>query len=181
MKKWKVMGLTLVTGLTLAACSDGDSDTAQSEAAANESTEQIVVEESAAAEEEVSDDKFEFNQEITDNENFKATLISIEHVVNELFDEEKYVVTFDVENKREDTIAFQAREVSINGRMVDESLLNMSTDVSAGKSASATLEIQDYSGGELPSLEGDFEMLLHVFDWDTMEYEQDEPVSVTFN
>lgn len=179
MKKLKVLGLTLVCGLTLAACGNGDSDTQQEEAAVNESTEQVVEEETV--DEEVSDDKFEFNQEITDNENFKATLVSIERVIDEVFDEEKYVVTFDVENKRGDTIAFQAREVSINGRMVDESLLSMSTDVAAGKSATAELDIQDYTGGELPALEGDFEMILYVFDWETMEYSQEEPVSVTFN
>ncbi|MBP2076864.1 hypothetical protein [Oceanobacillus polygoni] len=181
MKKASFLGIIILLVGFLAACGDSDPGTS-SDQSAEENTEQTSGEEQEVKEEEAANEEelYEFNQEIEDNENFKATLISIERIYDEFWDEEKIEVTFEVENKRDDTVDFQAREVSINGKMVDEALLSMSTEVAGGKLADAVLTIQDYEGGEIPSLDEDFEMLLHVFSWDNMDYEEDAEVSVTF-
>ena len=64
--------------------------------------------------------------------------------------------------------------------MVDDSIQMMSQEVAAGKVAEAVLTLQDYEGNELPTLEGDLEMLLHVFSWEDMEYQEDAEVKVNF-
>ncbi|RDW17497.1 hypothetical protein CWR48_13305 [Oceanobacillus arenosus] len=182
MKKVSFLGIIILLVGLLAACGASDSGTSSDQPAEENSTEQSSGEEKeeAANEEASNEELYEFNQEMADNENFKATLINIERIYDEAWDEEKIEVTFEVENKRDDSVEFQARQVSINGKMVDEALLSMSTEVAGGKMADAVLTIQDYEGGDLPSLDEDFEMLLHVFSWDNMDYEEDAEVSVTF-
>lgn len=82
--------------------------------------------------------------------------------MDDYWDEEYYEVKFEVENKQSETITFQAREVSADGKMINDSMLSMSQDVSSGKKADAVLTIQNYNGN-LPAVTKDFEMLLHVF------------------
>lgn len=180
MAKIKLLATLGICGLVLAACGEESASTETTE------TQNVTTEESVETQEESSkevskeseESVFEYNQVIADNDNFKATLLEIEHVYDEEWDEERIEVRFDVENKRADTIEVQARSLSINGRMVDDGLQSMSQEVASGKVAEAVLTIEDYSGEELPALEGDFEMLLHVFSWDNMDYEEDAEVKV---
>ncbi|BAB07179.1 hypothetical protein P4631_18240 [Halalkalibacterium halodurans] len=179
MKKLKLLGISILLVGVLTAC--GEAATTEEESAkgqAEETSDEAAEEE--AEESDAEEGVIELNQEIADNDSFKATLVSIERIYDETWDEEKIEVVFDVENKRDDTIEFQAREVSIDGRMVDEMLLTMSTEVASGKSAKAVLTIQDYEGGDLPELEEDFEMLLHVFSWDDYDFQEQAEVNVTF-
>ncbi|MCM3087907.1 hypothetical protein M3557_08285 [Bhargavaea ginsengi] len=161
------------SALLLVACGGETTEPTSSEP---EETKTQEVEEEQA---ETSEDGFtkEFEQVIVDNENIKATLTKVEKVVDEMWDEEKVEVTFEVENKREDTIEVQAREVSADGKMVDDMMLNMSQEVSGGKLADAVLEIQNYEG-DLPQMEDNIEMILHTFSWDNMDYTEDNPVSI---
>ncbi|WP_067837411.1 hypothetical protein [Amphibacillus sediminis] len=123
----------------------------------------------------------ELNQPIADNEDFSATLVSIEKIIDEYWDEERIEVTFDVHNKTDETVTFQARDVSVDGRMVNERILYMSQDVASGKSAYAVLTIEDYNGGKLPAFETDFEMRLHVFSFENYDYENSADVRVVFD
>ena len=177
MKKITLFSVGLVSLMLLGACGDKEVTQKVTEASV-ESVEQVITTE-LSSEEEEKNDKVEYNQSIIDDENIKVSLIDISHNINKMYDEEKYVVSFDITNKREEKIDVQAREVSINDRMVDEGLIMMSTEISGGKSATAKLEIQDYSGEELPELVGNLEMVLHTFDWETMEYEHDVPVKIS--
>ncbi|TLQ08803.1 hypothetical protein FEZ48_02655 [Marinilactibacillus psychrotolerans] len=182
--------LTLfASALILGACG---SESAESEPAADteetettdDTTEETATEtEETEESEEVASEEtaIEFNQELETDDKFTATLQTIEHIVDEEWDEEKYEVTFDVTNNSEESLEFQARSVAINGRMVDESLLMMSQEVAPGNSAYAVLTIQDYEGGELPELTGNFEMSLYAFSWDNMDYEYEAPVSVSLD
>lgn len=120
----------------------------------------------------------EFNQEIVDNENVKATLVSVERKTDSLFGD-SVEVTFEVENKRSDTIEVQAREVSADGKMIDEAMLVMSQEVSSGKKADAVLTIQNFEeDGELPAMEENIEMLLHIFSWDDFDFSEDHEVTI---
>ena len=126
-----------------------------------------------------ANDENEINQLIVDNENVKATLVKITKINDDTWGN-SIEVTFDVENKRQETIEVQARSVSADGRMVDETLLSMSQEVAPGKTATAKLTIMEMEGYEFPELTSDFEMTLHIFSWDNYEYEEDHPVKVQF-
>lgn len=183
MKKIKVVSLLGSSVLLLAACSDETGAREEINEVSSSvifSSENEEIEESVASETEVEENIIVYNQLVEDNENFKATLLEIEYTYDELWDEEKIEVRFDVENKRADSIEVQARSLSINGRMVDDSIQMMSQEVAAGKVAEAVLTLQDYEENELPTLEGDLEMLLHVFSWEDMEYQEDAEVKVNF-
>lgn len=182
--------LTLfASAMILGACgsesteSETTTDTEETETAADTTEDTTTeTEETEETEEEASEETMiEYNQELETDDKFTATLQTIEHIVDEEWDEEKYEITFDVTNNSEESLEFQARSVSINGRMVDESLLMMSQEVAPGNSAYAVLTIQDYEGGELPELTGNFEMGLYAFSWDNTDYEYEAPVSVSLD
>ena len=121
----------------------------------------------------------QINQVIADNENFKITLLDILKVSDDIWGN-SIEVRFDVENKRSETITVQARNVSADGRMVDETLLSMSDDVATGKVGTARLTISEFEGYEFPELNSDLELTLHVFSWDNYDYQEDVPVKVSF-
>lgn len=110
----------------------------------------------------------------------KAEENDVQTFDQEIVDNERIQVKFEVENKGDTTVAVQAREVSADGKMLDQSLLSMSQDVSAGKRADAILDIQNYDG-DLPVIVEDLEMILHISLWDDMDYEQDHLVKIEFN
>lgn len=187
MKLHKSLVLFGATALILAGCADDGAETEETaveepetEEVAEVETEETEETDESTEVEETNDDFYEFNEVVVENENYKITLLNIEREHDEMWDEEKIKVRYDVENLSDIDIEVQARTVSLNDRMVDESLLMMSQEVAAGKSADATLEIQDYEGNELPALEGNFEMTLHIFDWD-FTFEDDIPVSVNLD
>lgn len=121
----------------------------------------------------------ELNQQVADSENIKATLVSVEKKTDEIWGD-FIEVTFEVENKRDDTIEVQAREVSADGKMVDESMLTMSTEIAPGKTADCVLTIQPIEeGDELPPMEENLEMVLNVFSWDS-DFEENHNVKIEF-
>lgn len=145
-----------------------------------ESSEQENTKETEETEEGAEEgDAQEFNQLIADTDNVKATLV---HVVKKNDDiwGNTIEVKFEVENKREDTIEVQARQVSIDGKMVDETILSMSTEIAPGKLADAVLTINEFEGHEFPALEENLEMVLHIFSWDNMDFEEDHNVKIEF-
>jgi len=122
----------------------------------------------------------EYNKVLVDNENLRAELLSIEYMYDDIFDQEVIEVTFDIKNKQDFPIEVQARSVSINDRMVegDDILVAMSQEVGPGKSAYAVLSIQNFGDKGRLKLEGNFEMTLHIFNWDDWDYSVEIPVSV---
>ena len=126
-----------------------------------------------------NNDVNEINQVIVDNENVKATLVKITKISDDTWGN-SIEVTFEVENRRNETIEVQARTVSADGRMIDETLLSMSQEVAPEKTATAKLSIMEMEGYDFPELTSDFEMTLHIFSWDNYDYEENHPVNVKF-
>lgn len=93
---------------------------------------------------------------------------------------ESIQVVFEIENKLDYAIGVQARSVSADGYMVDETILSMSQEVAAGKKAKAVLSIEDFEGYDFPELKEDFEMDLHVFNYDSFEDIAQHEVKVSF-
>jgi len=182
LKRLLFLLLAMIVTVGLAACGEGI-ETEEKEVSGVESTDNsddASGDEEAAEETEEQDEseETEFDQEIVDNDNFKATLTSVEKIVDKDWDEERIEVTFEVENKLDETLEVQAREVSADGKMIDESMLMMSQEVAGGKIADAKLVIENYDG-DLPDMEENLEMKLHVFDWE-YEFEEDYDVKVEF-
>lgn len=167
----------LFFSFALAACGDATEEDLGGEV--NNTEDQGNVETTEENTEEATNDEQELNQAIVDNENVKATLVKIVKKNDEVWGNTVEVI-FDVENKRSDTIEVQARSVSVDDRMVDETILTMSQEVAPGKAATATLTFTEMEGYELPAFENNLEMQLHFFSWDNMDYEEDHPVQVTF-
>lgn len=168
--------VTLLLSLLIAACGGTEEENLGGNVDSTEKTESATDNETK---EESSTDQ-ELNQVIVDNDNLKATLVKIVKKKDDIFGNSVEVI-FDITNKRADNIEVQARSVSVDDRMVDETLLSMSQEVAAGKSATATLTINEYEGYEFPKFENNFEMTLHIFSWDDYDYSEDHPVNVTFN
>jgi len=59
-------------------------------------------------------------------------------------------------------------------------MIFLSQEVSGGKVADDVLEIQNYNGDELPNMEENLEMILHIFSWDDMENEANFDVKIEF-
>lgn len=120
---------------------------------------------------EVEDESLDINEVIADDDDMHIELVSIEHTFDEMWDEERINVNFEIENKSETSKEIQTRSLSIDNRMVDEMIYNMSQEVEQGKSAQAVLTLEDYESNDLPELTGNLEMEVIVFDWDDMDAE----------
>ena len=185
MKKKLIYGVSISTLLMLSACSATETEkvsgTTQTES--TETTETVekteAVETDVAAEEESTETQEDINEVVVDNESYKITLLNILKKSDEIWGNQINVV-FEVENKMDKTIGVQARSVSADGYMVDETIYSMSQEVVGGKKAKAILTINDFDGYDFPELNSDFEMSLHVFDYDTFDVIEDHEVKVTF-
>lgn len=183
MKKLLFVFTMLMLVFGLVACSDKEVEENPVEnvdlSGGEEDTDESVSEEATDEEDEAEVEVKEFDQEIVDNDSITAHLVSVEKIVDIDWDEEKYEITFEVENKRDDTIVVQAREVSADGKMIDESMLSMSQEISGGKLADAVLTIENYDG-DLPEIDSDVEMILHVFEWEDDDFTLDVDVKMEF-
>ena len=119
------------------------------------------------------------NEVIVDNDMYKITLLEILKKDDDIWGNSIDVV-FEVENRLDYTIGVQARSVSADGYMVDESTYSMSQEVVAGKKAKAVLTINEFEGYEFPELNNNFEMTLLVFNYDSFEDIAEHPVNVSF-
>jgi hypothetical protein len=171
--------LSLLALFMLTACGDNNEENTDNTVKTENAEEGTDEKDDENIEESTENKEYEFNQLIVDNENIKATLVKIAKLSDEVWGNSIEVV-FEIENKREDSIEVQARSVSADGRMVDDTLISMSQEIAPGKSASAKLEIMEMEGYEFPELTSDFEMTLHVFSWENYEFEEDHPVNVQF-
>src|SRR5699024_10984654 len=89
--------------------------------------------------------------------------------------------TFEVENKRKDTVTVRGEEVSVDGKMVDDMMVYMMQDVSGGKKADIVLTIDDNYGEEkLPEMEENLEFILKVYSKATIESLNEHVVKINF-
>src|SRR5699024_7438419 len=123
----------------------------------------------------------EFNEEVIDTKQFKAKLIRAERVSDEFQKGERIEVTFEVENKRKDTVTVRGEEVSVDGKMVDDMMVYMMHDVSGGKKADIVLTIDDNYGKEkLPEMEENLEFILKVYSKENIESLDEHVVKIDF-
>ena len=164
--------LLLIMSLFLVGCSDSEDDSLDGTVESNSSEN-----DSEAKEEDVEEESID--EVIVDDKNYKATLLEIVKKEDEIFGKTIEVV-FEVENKLDQMITVQARDVSADGYMVDETILAMSQDVVGGKKAKAVLSIEDFEGYDFPELEENLEMVLHIFEEETYDTIGDHEVNISF-
>lgn len=172
-----IFSAVLASLLILTACGETESENIAG-AAKEEEVESEEGEEAEEQEEQEESEENEINEVIVDSD-VKATLVTISKESDSIFGD-RYNITFDVENNLDHSIEVQARSLSVDGTMVDEATYSMSQEVAAGKNAKAVLTIEDFDGYDFPEMEEDFEMVLHIFSWDDMDYGEDYDVKIEF-
>jgi len=172
--KIKLMLVGTLSAMLLVGCGDASTESVSGSVESDTGAENV--EEAEEVAEEATE---QINQVIADNENFKITLLDIAKVSDDIWGN-SIEVKFDVENKRAETITVQARDVSADGRMVDDALIMMSDDIATGKVGTVRLEIMELDGYDFPELNSDLELTLRVFSWDNYDYQEEIPVKVSF-
>ena len=122
-------------------------------------------------------DKLEYI--IADDEEIYAELVEIRYLEDEIWGN-SIELSFALENKTDQTLEFQARELSADDKMIDDATVVFSEEVAGGKKADGVLEIMEFEDTSLPKMEENIEFILHVFSWDDYDYEMDYPVKVEF-
>lgn len=117
-----------------------------------------------------------YDQVLLEKDGVKVTLKTIEKITDDFWEEEYYEVKFDIKNNKDETIEVQAREVAIDGKMVDD-MVFFSETVASNKSADGKMTIENYEG-ELPELKKELEFKLVVFGYDDYDFELQEPTVV---
>ena len=162
----KLLTALAVSGLFLAACAE-ESKPAEPEAEKAETVEEAPAEETK---EEASGSKKELDEQIADSEIATIKLISIETESADFMPNDKHVLTFEIENKSDQKIGLQMRDLSNNNEMVSEEHQNMHGEATPGKTAKVKLEIESYEEGTpTPELVGKIEGALLVLDAETFE------------
>lgn len=172
-EKILILLMSLFVVASLAAC--GDEVTEEKDINSVNTDEENAKEEN---DEEAELETKEVAEVVADDNYIKATLVSVEHKVDELFDEEKYTINFDLENKTSDKLTVQARDVSIDGTMVDD-MVFFSEDIAGDKKANGKMDIENYEGA-LPEMKEDIEFTLIIVDDETYETLAEHDVKVDF-
>ena len=181
MKKF-IFSAVIILTLVLAGCGDSSKENVDGTVNKETTKDESKSNENKGSEEtkgEGSDTTEKINEVIIDNDMYKITLLEILKKDDDIWGNTIDVV-FEVENRLDYTIGVQARSVSADGYMVDESIYSMSQEVVAGKKAKAVLTISDFEGYEFPELTSNLEMTLLVFNYDSYEDIAEHPVNVSF-
>jgi len=170
----KKLFVLLFAALVMVAC--GEVDSSEKEVNNLEVAENDNEVEANNDEEENSEE--EFNKVIADDDFLKATLVKVEHKLDEIFDDESYVVHMTLENNADYKIVVQARDVSIDGLMVDDMVV-FSEEIVEGKKANGKLDIMTFDD-DLPELNDSLEFTLIVINEETFETVSEYDVSIDF-
>src|SRR5699024_12584859 len=85
------------------------------------------LEENENSEEPEKESKKELDQNLVDNDNLKAVVTSITKIEDKERDEERYEISIEVDNKREDRIEVNAYKVYADDVMIDDMIMFIET------------------------------------------------------
>lgn len=115
---------------------------------------------------------------IVDDDDFYIEYTGYE-VIEDRYYGTMYEFEFLIENKTEKKVQVFARSVSIDGMMVDDSIVMIFQDIAAGKKAKTLLEFQTYDKNEeLPELVGDLELEIEMMDLEDYDFDVSYPVTI---
>lgn len=174
MRKSLLLTMSLFVALVLAACGStetegkdiGSVDTGKQENSSNANVEDNEGEATTNEDAEEDIDSTTYDEVLLDDEIATVILKGIETEKDEIFGNQ-HNVKLEIENKTENTVYVQSREVSIDGFMVDDNVI-FSETVAGGKKAKGELSIMAFDD-ELPELNENIEFKLVVIDEGFME------------
>lgn len=178
MRKLSVVFASLLLVFILAACGETTTEDKEINSVESSSNNDKAENNVNNGNEEAESETEEVGEVIADDDYVKATLVNVEYVNDEMFDEQKYVINIDLENKTSDKIVVQARDVSIDGTMVDD-MVFFSEEIAGDKNANGKMEIQNYEG-DLPTMDDNIEFILLIVDEETFEDKAEHDVKVDF-
>lgn len=120
----------------------------------------------------------EINQLVVDNENVKITILNMKK--NKEQSKQTVTITFDILNKRKDTMKIQAQRLSVDDRMVDEAIYQLEQEISPKKATTAKLVIQQLDDIEFPEFKNDLEMELYILSLDDPNYVENHHVKIIY-
>jgi len=123
------------------------------------------------------DDKKEektIQQLVVDNENVKMTVLNMNKSNSTV------TITFDILNKREDSIKIKAEQLSVDDRMVDESIYQLEDEILPHKAANVKLIIQQKEGVDFPEFKNDIEMELYISSLKDPSYVEQHLVNIIY-
>lgn len=161
--------------LMLSAC--GESSTEEEQVEADKKREEVTEE----FEDESSTETEEMNQTIANDDLIKIELLNVERTNDEILGD-NIKVNFDIENKTDNKIVVQSRDVSADGYMIDD-IVAFSPEIAPNKKIKDSLEIEEMfleEGDELPKLEENLEMRIVVINDETYDKISSYDVNINF-
>jgi len=128
--------------------------------------------------EEEKKDVKKIDQKVADDEYLKANVKEIVKIDDERWDEERYEVYIDLENKHDETIVVTSKEASADDIMIDK-MVYFSETVSSGKKAYGKMIVENHDG-PLPEMKKNLEFILHIYTPDQFDLEEDYEVKIKF-
>src|SRR5699024_10962949 len=168
--------------LILGACTETENKEMESIESTETNTQEVSdennLEENENSEEPEKESKKELDQTLVDNDNLKAVVTSITKIEDKEWDEERYEISIEVDNKREDTIEVQAYEVSADDVVIDVVVMFMVIDALV-KRLTSILIIENYYY-ELTEILNNLVFILDVFGFDHYDNEEKHDVKIEF-
>src|SRR5699024_12450884 len=84
-----------------------------------QNSEEVSEEENEEDTEETEEESEELDQTLVDNDNLKAVVTGIKKIEDKEWDEERYEISIEIDNKRDDTIEVKAHETYTERDMSD--------------------------------------------------------------
>ncbi|MER2000376.1 MAG: hypothetical protein ABS882_11405, partial [Lysinibacillus sp.] len=103
---------------------------------------------------------YEFNEVIEDNDNYKFTLVDAKKSNDN--DVREMKISFDFENKLDYTVQLTSTNLSMDGKMVDFMTYFFFEEVTAGKTATATIDVMEFDEYEYPEFKEEFEVEITI-------------------
>lgn len=118
----------------------------------------------------------EIHQLVVDNEHVKITVLNMKKEKSRK--NTTVTVTFDILNKRNDTIKIRAQRLSVDDRMADEQIYQLEEEITPKHAATAELVIQQINEKEFPKFKNDLELELCIISLDDPTYRETHPVKI---
>ncbi|MGX7109286.1 hypothetical protein [Facklamia miroungae] len=79
-------------------------------------------------------------------------------------------IVFEIENRTDEKLMVQADTASIDGKMIDPSMITFFQEIGSGKRADVKMSIMSYDPKEeIPELKGDLELEINAFNFKSLE------------
>lgn len=168
----------------LMGCSDDKSDEPQKPLTNNEQ-EEIAQENELVTplKSEVIDTEYgkinrtELNKELIDSLEYKVTAKYLERSDDDELGKSANII-FEVTNRLGVDLTFQAESLKVDDKDVPVELYGMSQKVSAGKTATVRLAINEQAGLEFPSFSNKITLQLDIFNWEDFDIGEKLPVTI---